>query len=78
MSAAHPARGSAGSSRWWLTIFPTDDDPVHLAVDDEAEAERVLVVMRERFPGLSGRDYSLREMPATWACDGRDGCMAVS
>ena len=66
-------------TRLVLTVFPSDSPPMHIVVEDEAEglslASRLAAAV-----GLDPTDLpcSLLEVPATWECDGRDGCLLAS
>lgn len=51
---------------WVVTWLPSDGGAIHAVTDNEEHA-RMLV---EDVPG-----GVVAEVPATWSCDGRDGCM---
>ena len=63
-------------TRWVLTIPTSGGQTFHVLTDSAIEAEDVameLWVASGELPPVTGAD--IREVPATWGCDGRDGCL---
>ena len=55
-----------------LTLRPDDGPPMHVVCDTPDDADGLLARLRARL----GEEVTHRidEKPASWECDGRDGC----
>ena len=66
-------------TRWVLTLFPIDGGPMHVMVADEEAARDLLsAIAAGRTTDPPPVPFDLRKVPATWSCDGRDGCMVIA
>lgn len=67
------------ATKWVVTIPTTDGLTIHLLTDSLIEAEDTVMelwIALGQVPPPDGAD--IREVPATWECDGRDNCQVAA
>lgn len=64
------------ATKWVATIKTDDGKTIHLSAS-RAELEDTYAKLLTEFGPDMEQAWRLDEMPATWECDGRDGCVLV-
>ena len=68
--------GMLPDTRWVATIKTQDATTIHLEGSRE-ELQETYKVLAAQFGPQIQEAWSLIEVPTTWVCDGRDGCLVA-